>query len=132
MNNREIKFRAWDDKAKEWLCGYELPNLGGFSLWGETILLGAWSDIVGRFLVSQKDREHKDLIVEQFTGLLDKNSKEIYEGDILSDGEEVGEVYFRPCYFAYNGAILGSDEFLQIEIQHKVIGNIHENSELLK
>mgnify|MGYP001584566705 CR=1 FL=1 len=32
MKNREIKFRAWDNKKKEWLFGYELPNLGGFSL----------------------------------------------------------------------------------------------------
>ena len=30
-----LKFRAYDKKAKKWLLGYEYPNLGGFSLFGE-------------------------------------------------------------------------------------------------
>ncbi len=35
--SRQIKFRAWDNKDKKWLLGYEYPNLGGFSMFGENI-----------------------------------------------------------------------------------------------
>jgi len=80
-----IKFRAWDDYAKEWLLGYDKPNLGGFSMFGECILMGEWSEIVNRFILQQKDRKPVDLIVEQFTGVLDHLDREIYEGDRVYD-----------------------------------------------
>ena len=35
---RDIKFRAWDSKKKEWLHSYK--KMGGFSLFGETIVIG--------------------------------------------------------------------------------------------
>ena len=54
---REFKFRAWDNKTKEWLLGYELPNLGGFSMFGEAMLFGEWSAIVNRFVLREEDRK---------------------------------------------------------------------------
>jgi hypothetical protein len=47
---RECKFRAWCAKHKRWLCGYEMPHLGGFSLFGEVMMLGEWSHILDRFI----------------------------------------------------------------------------------
>jgi hypothetical protein len=47
---RECKFRAWCAKHKRWLCGYEMPHLGGFSLFGEVMVLGEWSHILDRFI----------------------------------------------------------------------------------
>ena len=52
----DLKFRAYDNKAKEWLLGYEYPNLGGFSMFGECMLMGEWSAIVNRFILQQRDR----------------------------------------------------------------------------
>ena len=75
----------------------------------------------------------------QFTGLLDKNGKEIYEGDIIryetlhydpSEGDSpcsFSQVEYRGSSFVFDEGLLddwGADDI-------EVIGNIYENSELL-
>jgi len=136
---RHFKFRAWDKKSKEWLLGYEYPNLGGFSMFGEVMLLGEWSAVVSRFILSQKDRTPEDLDLMQFTGLKDKNGKEIYENDILSipdrfESREHFVVQFEPEIGAYRCVAdifafhLGGINTGDME----VVGNIHENEDLLE
>lgn len=80
--------------------------------------------------------------IGQFTGLLDKNGKEIYEGDIVVYGSHCKHIVeFKHGMFGYtllDGWFVGyggNSNFtfnpLDISKEHEVIGNIHDNPELL-
>lgn len=77
--------------------------------------------------------------IEQYTGLKDKNGKEIYEGDIIkykiypdSNIEYIDKVFFRE----ESGAFMTGDKYnirtLDLTDSLEAIGNIHENPELLE
>lgn len=78
-----------------------------------------------------------DWTVEQFTGLVDKNGVEIYEGDIIKYANLNYKVFFEhyqwvalcPYYHKYHPPRL---EYFSRAAAGEVIGNIHENPELLE
>ena len=141
MKGRELKFRAWDNKAKEWLMGYELPNLGGFSLFGECMLMEEWSKILSRFMMSpNKDREFSDLIVEQFSGIMSHRDQEIYEGDVISwnvKTDEVKDKRLSAVVEFVDGCFMAAGRPLMMLFNFNVISditvdtNIHESPELV-
>jgi len=128
---REIKFRAWDKKFN--IMCYTFPNLFYINLKGQVI-----NTSVGD--VSE------DWVLQKYTGLKDKNGKEIYEGDIISlricklSKIELGRTmkaqvaYFElKAAFGLKEAIRYFSNMLSIERRTiEVLGNIYENPELLK
>lgn len=121
MKQRDIKFRIWDKKEEWWLFDYK--EMGGFALLGEVVLVEGIREIPVERL--------EDFEVMQFTGLLDKNGKEIYEGDICKSNGHKDSIkwehgrwkfWVEDCLECYNNTSL----------KLEVVGNIYENPELLK
>ncbi len=122
---RVIKFRAWDNKDKKWLLGYEYKNLGGFAMFGEVMMFGQWSGLISANLSSG----FKFIKLMQFTGLTDNNGKEIYEGDILQRYKKSGEPYKKTKTVEwFHAGFKGIEQITE----SAVIGNIYENPELLE
>jgi len=131
---REIKFRGRTSKG-EWLYG-DLQQWSNGDVYIGT-QNEAWTDDgfphTDDYLSITKVNENT---VGQFTGLHDKNGKEIYEGDIFHIGDPnlMHEVVWHDtgfigkqigCYGSYIGLEHWADRI-------EVIGNIHDNPELLK
>lgn len=147
--SREIKFRAWGNNIKEYMSQsfdgeVEITNVT--RILGDLINQGNW-------------------VVEQYTGLKDKNGKEIYEGDIVNlayykkphgkkrwnktyphkGGKDINVVGFEDGYFKFHqedkdgyGSELAFSDYgewegrdCEYKYEAEVIGNIHENPELL-
>jgi uncharacterized phage protein (TIGR01671 family) len=141
---REIKFRVRDKKNKKMYCGFELddkyefdrPNLIDFN--GELYASGNIGDGFGSQYINYCNQE--DFVLMQYTGLKDKNGKEIYEGDIvrvITDKKGViGEVVYIPEETAFCVKAKGFETFplglLSNFFEIEVLGNIYENPELLE
>lgn len=113
---REIKFRAWHKEHKL------MFEVFGFDV--NTIY--PWQRECDPEIPIAPDAE--DCTLMQYTGLKDKNGKEIYEGDIV----ETKYSYYRIYYF--NGHWFAENDFLSdvlLEPECNIVGNIYENPELV-
>lgn len=124
--NREIKFRAWHKDLKKM-----------FKIGQITLEKGIWNfepndrDFIGMSIPYQPS-----FVLMQYTGLHDKNGKEIYEGDIVKikyRDEDIGKVIYEHNGFSIDvtnmnknyGRVSFVNNFME------VIGNIYDNPELL-
>lgn len=121
-------FRVWDTLAKKYLPDDSvciLPN-GDIVLYNLTAMMIAYKRL--------SDMLEGENIVEQFTGLKDKNGTKIYEGDVLIDdaGEPIEYWVVKFSEGAFVGECTGVTELLSGLTNLEVAGNINENPELVK
>lgn len=133
---RAIKFRAWDKKERKWLMGYDYPNLGGFSLFGECVLGNEWATVAWRYLMGRNGCSVDDLVVMQFTGLKDKNGKEAYDGEICQYGGTRHYIGWNDeasqWWFYWLDGIAAFPATQSVMIDNEIIGNIYSNPELIE
>lgn len=130
---REILFRGKRIDNGEWVYGNY-----------------AFTDVNGKkyFIFQNKPLEHEVIpeTVGQYTGLTDTNGKKIFEGDILEFSEDYDDKFGYPainyckCIVIYDESLLawrirgldyeGLDDLCEY-VDSEIIGNIHDNPELL-
>lgn len=120
--NREFEFRAWLTKYNK------MVNIYSWNIWQEY------------FMCSEYDSEFylDETPIMQYTGLKDKNNKEIYEGDILF--ESFGERYYKVVFEngSFRAEFKGDFEWHHFDLIDvvaqgcEVVGNIYENPELME
>jgi len=130
---REIKFRAWDKVNCKM---YDVLSLS--RTYADKAMQPTWAGKLHKYPASPtiqfgiSEDEEKNFVLMQYTGLKDKNGKEIYEGDILTPGGPIRLV----VEWLADDAMFGfrNSTFLlgRTSEMYEIIGNIFENPELLK
>lgn len=133
---REIKFRAWDKSDKKMCLWIEEKDDDEWKIILSHNDGGSYYELPDVF-----KREH--LEVMQFTGLKDKNGKEIYEGDVLRveshGGVEIVEVKYEERYAGFNFfqgdevcPLTDYTDMMGFDLNANIIGNIYENPKLME
>ena len=122
--SREIKFRAWDGEKM-------VPQQALY--WnGDSFYTGLWNNEETH--IEGEDQAGVELM--QYTGLKDRSGVEIYEGDILRDQENdalwVASFSDRGFFCAHSPNDSLDWVILLDDYTFQVVGNIHENPDLLK
>lgn len=131
---RPIKFRAWDKEKKRMLPVEDINWMDSdtkdfVTVWDKT--KDGYGDEVGGYTMEFP----VECILMQYTGLKDKNGKEIYEGDIVKPNLKTEELNtpLEVIYFAGGFTVDGwGIAALAQDYKWEVIGNIYSNPELIK
>ena len=138
---RDFKFRVWSEQLKRWLTKEEWyidfdGNIKFLDLFPESTS-GPCGPIINRDL----------FIIQQYIGVLDKNEKQIYEGDIVEWDQDIGE--FVSLWKKIRGVVEWNEDWCHFIVKtvdsndgypigvlsltnYEIIGNLIEDKEKLK
>lgn len=137
---REFKFRVWDKENNQFFQ----PVYEAYKGKVEELSIGLYGDLQMRTFKHASIHESlfpNRFVLQQYTGLNDKNNVEIFEGDIIETilkedncGSSIDEVIFtNGCFVSHDreglldNIVLSDNEIKEL----RVLGNIYENPELL-
>lgn len=132
----KTKFRLWDKRFSEFVEDFLVSEDGK---------IYKKSTDTGYGIAISRETSDK-VILMQSTGILDKNSQEIFEGDIISDGHTSRDIRHHQTFGFYTINDNGDEEFFgdtasledfeevskYMSENIEIIGNIYENLELLE
>lgn len=126
--NRNVKFRGKSKRTGEWLYGDLVRNVeGAFAIVPPFEM--TTDNLCDRYEVDEET-------IGQFTGLLDKNGKEIYEGDVVTLNDltrERASVTWLDKNARFVVECVSDKQTYSIdEYNNTIVGNIYDNPELLK
>ena len=131
---REIKFREWDPVREEMMPGHgmsyskreEFDDSVGFRFEHEEDL---------DYTTRQKETDEYGTplrVLEQYVGLKDRDERDIYEGDIIESGLKYPRVFVISWSEGDAAFVAGTQKIFYVAKHGKILGNIHENPELLE
>ena len=136
--SRTFKFRVWSEDQKTYDYKFPYNSIGDFYVNTRGKVFSDFGNTVA------PEVRQDAFIIEQYTGLKDKNGKEIYEGDIveedidfnskMTDGTFRYKVYWNDDELYWSLDPIGPEsihnDLWELNSSCRVIGNIHENKEL--
>lgn len=151
--NRQIKFRVWDDQRKQFR-----DDAISFQTEENNIIEVSFENREDHFIKKDGFVSFPSSQIQQFTGLHDKNGKEIYEGDIIKWGMHKGseEYFHRYAVVEFNPDIqfrilfyvnsetgekkptdnyifhFGKFAYKETDRHIEIIGNVFENADFVK
>lgn len=149
--NREIKFRAWNTENEEMVylenSGLQYYDFEGSYSLGFTV--DGYTDFWAHEQYEELSKKSNTFPIMQYTGIKDKNGKEIYEGDILqipalhsdqpeSNPYDIVQIIIRNGCTMWKDISTGKEELIYLWLgdsdtdeDSTIIGNIYENPELI-
>lgn len=130
---RQIKFRAWDERKKIMHHDFQYINSGTSNDVSDWVVFKSdLQPLSGKPHPFENPHFEQQLKVMQFTGLKDKNWKEIFEGDIMKTDSGANQYVAYRDDMAMFVCRFKKGASTNISSTWAVIGNIYENPELLK
>ncbi|MDK0595790.1 YopX family protein [Clostridium perfringens] len=134
--SREVKFRIWDKTSNRMLYQDDFERVE-LDTKNKMVSLVRSETIESSYVLDYEDGIEAEIM--QYTGLKDKNGKKVYEDDIIQYSHKAVGMILRKVRMKYGmwgieGIVKGTQiPFANIlESEYEVIGNIHENPELLE